>query len=79
MKVPSFVVFEGFKPYLVLSYLLGFSRRKIPLKIPGFPYAGWGPRVPTGAGIQPVLGAVHSCPLKSRTDGRAAKQPPSSC
>lgn len=40
MKVPSFVVFEGFKPYLVLSYLLGFSRRKIPLKIPGFPYAG---------------------------------------
>lgn len=50
--MPSFVVFVGFKPYLVLSWI---SRRKIPLKIPGFPYASEG--APCAHGCRDTTGA----------------------
>lgn len=48
--MPSFAAFVGFKPYLVLSRFLGYSRGKTPLKTPGFPHAGRGPLCARGCG-----------------------------
>lgn len=68
--MPSFVVFVGFKPYLVLSWI---SRRKIPLSIPGFPYAGWGP--PCAHGCRDTTGAQGGAFLPpQKPDGRQSRQ-----
>lgn len=73
MKVPSFAALVCFKPYLVLSRFLRFSRGK-PLQRPSaFPTRA---RAPVCPGLR--LGRRIPAPPKP-SDGRAAAQPPSWC
>lgn len=73
MKVPYFVVFEGFKPYLMLSYLLGFSRRKIPPEGPWFSLCRLG--APCAHGCRDTTGARGGAFLPpQKPDGRQSRQ-----